>query len=251
MFGISMTPDLAQAKAMPDLLSRAMYYGKMLYGVQGIRVFLSEPEGRYRLAASYEKGALPQLHTELLPPDSAAAFLTGRSEPEILFLSPLHLNARQFGLISLQNSGNRVYDESWLHFVTELVIALDRLPETNAEQQPASKSVQNRNVLCEKLRQIRQKMQEAPEETWTVERLCTESNLPKSTLQKHYKQQFGKSLFEDLIAFRVDAAKRLLSETSLPLGEISVLCGYSAESYFMKQFKRITGMTPTEYRNKN
>lgn len=249
MFGISMTPDLAQAKSMPDLLSRALYYGKTLYEVLGIRVFLNEPNGRYRLAASYEKGTLPQLHTELLPPASAAAFLTGRSEPEILFLSPLHLNARQFGLISLQNSGNRVYDESWLHFVTELVIALDRLPETNAEQQPASKSVQNRNVLCEKLRQIRQKMQEAPEETWTVERLCTESNLPKSTLQKHYKLQFGKSLFEDLIDFRVNAAKRLLAETSLPLGEISVLCGYSAESYFMKQFKHITGLTPTAYRN--
>ena len=82
-----------------------------------------------------------------------------------------------------------------------------------------------------------------------MERLCTESNLPKSTLQKHYKLQFGKSLFEDLIDFRVNAAKRLLAETPLPLGEISVLCGYSAESYFMKQFKHITGLTPTAYRN--
>ncbi len=251
MFGISMTPDLAQAKAMPDLLSRAMYYGKMLFEVAGIRVFLSEPEGAFRLAASYESGALPQLHGEVLPRNSAAAFLSGGTEPEILFLSPLHLNARQFGLISLQYRGNRVYDESWLHFVTELEVALDRLPDKEAEQPSPSKSVQNRSELYEKLRKIRRKMREAPSEAWTVERLCTESALPKSTLQKHYKQQFGKSLFEDLIEFRIDAAKHLLTETTLPLGEISVLCGYSAESYFMKQFKRITGLTPTEYRNKH
>ncbi len=251
MFGISMTPDLAQAKAMPDLLSRAMYYGKMLYEVAGIRVFLSEPEGAFRLAASYESGALPQLHGEVLPRNSAAAFLSGGTEPEILFLSPLHLNARQFGLISLKCRGNRVYDESWLHFVTELEVALDRLPDKETEQPSPSKSVQNRSELYEKLRKIRQKMREAPSEAWTVERLCTESALPKSTLQKHYKQQFGKSLFEDLIEFRIDAAKHLLTETTLPLGEISVLCGYSAESYFMKQFKRITGLTPTEYRNKH
>jgi YesN/AraC family two-component response regulator len=41
-----------------------------------------------------------------------------------------------------------------------------------------------------------------------------------------------------------------LTETELPLGEISALCGYSTDSYFMKQFKRLTGLTPTEYRNK-
>lgn len=251
MFGISMVPDLAQAKAMPDLLSRALYYGKMLYGVSNIRVFLSEPGGTFRLAATYESGALPQLHNEVLPPNCAAAFLSGSIESEIHFLSPLHLNARQFGLISLQYCENRVYDESWLHFVTELELALDRLPDADAEQLPVSKSMHNRSVLYEKLRQLRQKMRNTPGEAWSVERLCAESGLPKSTLQKHYKQQFGKSLFEDLIEFRVDAAKNLLAETSLPLGEISVLCGYSTESYFMKQFKRITGLTPTEFRNKN
>jgi len=46
----------------------------------------------------------------------------------------------------------------------------------------------------------------------------------------------------------VEEAKRLLAETALPLAEIAAVCGYSTESYFMKQFKRITQQTPTEYR---
>ncbi len=250
MFGISMMPDLAQAKAMPDLLSRALYYSKMLYGAERVRVYLREPDGALCLSASYENGALPQIHSDRLQENSAAAFLSGSTEPEIIFLSPLHINDRKFGLIALQCAGNRVYDESWLHFVTELESALDRMPESDAEPLSASKSVQNRSVMHEKLRQLRLKMRESPAENWTVERLCAESDLPKSTLQKHYKQQFGKSLFEDLIEFRIDAAKRMLTETSLTLSEISEACGYSAESYFMKQFKRITGLTPTEYRKK-
>ena len=250
MFGISMTPDLAQAKHIPDLLSRALFYGRMLYEVQHIGVYLSEPDGTCRLAASYDEGALPEIRSETLPANSAAAFLSGSTDPEIIFLSPLHMNARRFGMISLRFSGSRVYDESWLHYVTELETALDRFPDAAAESPIVSKSERSRNAMQEKLRQLRQKMRETPGETWTVERLCAETDLPKSTLQKHYKLQFGKSLFEDLIEFRIDRAKRLLTETALPLGEIAVLCGYSTDSYFMKQFKQMTGLTPTEYRKK-
>ena len=57
-----------------------------------------------------------------------------------------------------------------------------------------------------------------------------------------------KSIFEELIQFRVELAKRLLRETDLSLSEITEQCGYSTESYFMKQFKSVTGITPTEYR---
>lgn len=250
VFGISMTPDLAQAKHMPDLLSRALYYGRELYAVQHICIYLCGEDGGYRLAASCEADHLPEICEEPLPPQSASAFLTGGDAPEIRFLSPLHMNERQFGLISLSYGGlDRVYDKEWLHYVTELEAAMDRMyGMTPAQPQPESERSRSRSAMYEKLRQLRGRLREAPGEAWTVERLCAESDLPKSTLQKHYKQFFGKSLFEDLIEFRVEAAKQLLAQTSLTLGEISEQCGYSAESYFMKQFKRITGMTPTEYR---
>lgn len=78
--------------------------------------------------------------------------------------------------------------------------------------------------------------------------MCLESGISKSTLQKYYKKLFGKSVFEELIRFRVEMAKQLLAETDLTLREIAVRCGYSTESYFMKQFKNITDITPTAYR---
>jgi len=252
MLGISMAPDLAQAKTVPDLLHRALQYSQNLYEMQSMRIYLWGEKKACLLAASCEAGEAPQMRSDILPMNSAAAFLSGSLEPEILFLSLLHLNAQQFGLISLSYGDKaRVYDRSWLDYVTELEMALDRLTDCRiaAENRSAeSERVRGQTALHEKLLHLRNRLRESPGEPWTVERLCTEIDLPKSTLQKHYKHLFGKSLFEDLIVFRVEAAKRMLAETTLSLGEIAALCGYSTESYFMKQFKRITGQTPTEFR---
>lgn len=250
MLGVSMAPGLAQAKALPELLWHALYHSKNLYRMQRVCVYLTGKAGKYRLAASCHADGDPQLHSDDLPVNSAAAFLSGSPEPEIVFLSQLHLNARQFGMILLSFGGHdRVYGEDWLHYVTVLEQAFDRLiPAETVEQTAESERGRSRSALHEKLTLLREKMQEAPGEQWTVERLCAESGLPKSTLQKHYKQLFGKSLFEDLIEFRVEAAKRMLAESARPLAEVAALCGYSTESYFMKQFKRITQQTPTEFR---
>ena len=253
MFGVSMAPALAQAKTLPELLESALHHSKTIFQMKRVRIFICGRSGEYRLAASCDADGVPQIHNSVPSAKSAAAFLSGSPDPEIVFVSPLHLNSRQFGMISLSfGEHDRVYDENWLHYVTVLTQALDRLylgrpdaPDCTDEESVRSR---NRSELNEKLIRLREKLREAPTEQWTVETLCEESGLSKSTLQKHYKQMFGKSLFEDLIEFRVDAAKHLLADTDLSLSEISAACGYSTESYFMKQFKRITRQTPTEYR---
>ena len=89
-----------------------------------------------------------------------------------------------------------------------------------------------------------------PELPWTVDKMSRTIGMGRSTIQKHYKSCFGKSIFEELIQFRVELAKRLLKDTTLSLTEITVRCGYSTESYFMKQFKNVTGSTPTEFRSR-
>ncbi len=47
---------------------------------------------------------------------------------------------------------------------------------------------------------------------------------------------------------RVDEAKRLLGESSLPVNAISLHVGYSNFSYFTKMFRENTGYSPLEYR---
>ncbi|MFA6664932.1 MAG: helix-turn-helix domain-containing protein [Lachnospiraceae bacterium] len=43
----------------------------------------------------------------------------------------------------------------------------------------------------------------------------------------------------------------LLATTPLPTGEVAIKAGYSDKNYFSLAFRRKTGMTPTEYREKN
>ena len=48
---------------------------------------------------------------------------------------------------------------------------------------------------------------------------------------------------------RISHACRLLVEEELPVANICYTCGYSNVSYFIKQFKKITGLTPLSYMN--
>ena len=251
-FGINMAPALAQAKNVSDFLACALYHSKDIYHMQRVGIYLRRHSGEYVFAATCKADGTPQIHRCDMSLDSASAFLSGTDGPETVFVSPLHLNEKQFGVISVSFGENdRVYDAGWLNYVTVLTQALDRLySECSDELNSTSETEQGhrRSALNEKLIMLRKKLRETSAEQWTVDALCKESGLSKSTLQKHYKQLFGKSMFEDLIDFRVEEAKRLLSETDHPLSEITVMCGYSTESYFMKQFKRITHQTPSEYR---
>ena len=51
-----------------------------------------------------------------------------------------------------------------------------------------------------------------------------------------------------ITAERVKSAKKLLSNTSFSIQQISEKCGYENVAYFSTQFKRQTGHTPSEYR---
>lgn len=59
----------------------------------------------------------------------------------------------------------------------------------------------------------------------------------------------GKSFFEFVASYRVDEAKRLLKEQmNIKVEEIAEQVGYNSKSSFNTAFKKITGMTPSEFR---
>lgn len=65
---------------------------------------------------------------------------------------------------------------------------------------------------------------------------------------KLFKQCFKVNFSAWLNEFRVEKTKELLSATRLSVREVSLACGYADANYFARVFKRITGMTPSEYR---
>jgi AraC-like DNA-binding protein len=56
------------------------------------------------------------------------------------------------------------------------------------------------------------------------------------------------SPMEYVLSLRVQEAQRLLATTRMSLGEIAVATGFYDQSHFTKRFRKLAGMTPSEYR---
>ncbi len=63
-----------------------------------------------------------------------------------------------------------------------------------------------------------------------------------------FKQYTGNNFVNYLKQIRIEEAKRLLQNSDMKILEISKRVGYENEKHFMKTFKAICGVSPTEYR---
>jgi two-component system response regulator YesN len=68
-------------------------------------------------------------------------------------------------------------------------------------------------------------------------------------LSKILKKETGSTFIDLLNSIRIQEAKKLLNEPQYKVYEICELVGFSDVAYFVKLFKKITNITPTEYRN--
>jgi AraC family transcriptional regulator len=63
-----------------------------------------------------------------------------------------------------------------------------------------------------------------------------------------FKQAIGIAPYQYLLKQRIERAKQLLKQTDQSVIEIAFSCGFSSHSHLSKQFRQITGLTPTAYR---
>ena len=69
-------------------------------------------------------------------------------------------------------------------------------------------------------------------------------------LSKLLNKHTDKNFYELLNETRISAAKRLLRDPSLKIGDICELVGYADTGHFSRVFKKIEGMSANEYRNR-
>lgn len=65
-----------------------------------------------------------------------------------------------------------------------------------------------------------------------------------------FKKELGMSYSDFLAGLRIRRAKEMLTGTGLSLQQIADACGFSDLSYFSAKFKRMVGMTPSQWRAK-
>nr|MBQ4320579.1 helix-turn-helix domain-containing protein [Clostridia bacterium] len=72
--------------------------------------------------------------------------------------------------------------------------------------------------------------------------------LNKDYLGRLFKDVTGMTFGAYLQQHRINEARRLLDETDMKISDVSLECGYNDTKNFYRSFRRITGMTPGEYR---
>ena len=79
--------------------------------------------------------------------------------------------------------------------------------------------------------------------------LATVAGISQSHFRFLFKQRVEISPHQYVMARRMEKAKRLLRETTMPLAEIAIEIGYCDQSYFTRCFRRQVGVTPRIYRD--
>ena len=78
--------------------------------------------------------------------------------------------------------------------------------------------------------------------------LCQELNISRTLLDKKLKGITGSSPREFIENIKLKQAARLLKDSDMNVSEIAYELGYSSPKYFTLRFKKMFGVTPTDYK---
>ncbi len=83
-----------------------------------------------------------------------------------------------------------------------------------------------------------------------AEDIAKELYMSRPYLSKKFKEETGETLTDFILKEKTEEAKRLLRYSDKSLTAIGSYLGFSSLGHFSQVFKRYTGRTPTEYREK-
>jgi len=85
-------------------------------------------------------------------------------------------------------------------------------------------------------------------ESWSLERLASESGMSRARLAQLFHRQVGMPIHKVLNKVRVEHARMLLKDSELSIGEIATDCGFATSQHFARIFRQLSGSTAAQYR---
>ena len=80
-----------------------------------------------------------------------------------------------------------------------------------------------------------------------TEQVADYVGISRSSLEWYFRRELGRSVHDEILRFKLDAAKRLLQQADSNVADIAVTCGFTSVQYMHAVFKRELGCTPREY----
>ncbi len=162
---------------------------------------------------------------------------------------------QQYCAVHLEDSENEIHVEVDIGFFCEKIGENQTLSEVvfrvkdGIEQQRLRDK--KRVTYLNSFMDLRKSIYKQPGHRWSVDEMSRMMMLSRAYFQRLYKKNFGVSAMTDVINARITLAKKLLVKERISISEVAVACGYESEIYFMQQFKKETGQTPSQFRKEN
>lgn len=127
--------------------------------------------------------------------------------------------------------------------------------EAGGQEADVCREREEREKSSERLRMnvvtnnIRTYMEEHYCEDIALQDVAAEMNYSDAYFCKLFKQCFDRSFVTYLTSLRIERAKEMLEDVAVNIKDISCRVGYRDSNYFAKVFKRMAGVTPSEYRS--
>jgi len=83
----------------------------------------------------------------------------------------------------------------------------------------------------------------------SIAEISKQSGMSPASVSALFTRHFGMGVMEYFFRMKTEVAKKYLREDNHNITRISEILGYNSIHYFSRQFKKITGMTPTQYAN--
>jgi transcriptional regulator GlxA family with amidase domain len=80
--------------------------------------------------------------------------------------------------------------------------------------------------------------------------LADQAGMSERSFSRHYAQATGQTPARVIERLRVEAARRLLSESRVPVKRISQRCGFGSEETMRRSFLRLLAVAPQDYRDR-
>lgn len=113
--------------------------------------------------------------------------------------------------------------------------------------------VDNRkNVLIDKIINVITEMVNHPETAIKINfsyHLSKKLNLDYTYMANVFSENQGNTIEQYIIQLRIQKVKQLISHNNLSLTEISWMLHYSSVAHLSTQFKKVTGLTPSQYKH--
>lgn len=100
------------------------------------------------------------------------------------------------------------------------------------------------------IRRVKSYLDEHFHEKITLESVAAGFYVDKHYLARRFKAEYGITVTQHIHHLRITRAKWMLRFTDKTVEQIGLLCGAGELPYFSRMFKKLEGISPTEYRNR-